>query len=217
MAIPLAALPAIVQGAGSLAQLVGGAASLVGQERPEYEMPEGLRQSFALARARVTDPYMTGYGKALDNLNLSAVNAMKAASQTGGGAESIASVHGAMNQGANQLAIANEESQDRDYQHLDQVLGAVAQDEQLQFQMNEFAPYAQRQQEGRDIVGAGFENLFGAADKFGLMSLAEKYGQGGTGRQPTSSLVMQKLNMLQNNAANLSNNFFGRKVTMLGQ
>ena len=44
-----------------------------------------------------------------------------------------------------------------------------------QFQMNEFAPYAQAYQEGRQMTGAGFENIYGALSGIANITMANQY------------------------------------------
>ena len=52
----------LAQGVVGLGQTIGGALSSA--KRPEYELPPALRESLALARINVANPYSAGYGQA---------------------------------------------------------------------------------------------------------------------------------------------------------
>lgn len=168
MALPAAAIPAIIQGATGLAQAIGGGASLLTNRRPEYEIPESLRQSLAIAQAQFADPYMPGYERAREDISLGMSNAVRAA-QEGGNAQM--GFQGAVAEAGAQtrkLAGQNEMAQQRDAERLQQVLQVMSQAEDMEFQMNEFAPFSDRQQMSSDIFGAGLENIIGGAQTYAL-------------------------------------------------
>lgn len=166
----------LLQAAAGTSQLAGGAFSLFDNERPERDIPDSLRQSMALAKIRFSDPYMAGYSEAKEGIDLATANALSAAQEGGAIQESAAGIAGQQNTAMRELAAANEADQDRDFDELQRMLQVMSQQEDMQFQMNEFAPFADRAQEGRDMVGAGFENIYGALDDFGLYSMSGRYG-----------------------------------------
>lgn len=162
--MPLPLLPAAIQGGLALAQLAGGA--LKKSQRPEYKIPDSLKQSLALSKIRAMDPNMAGYGEAKTNIDLSTANTIQAATQSGNAQESLAAIMGQESTSLRNLAAQNEASQRADVQDYGRELSEYSRYEDMKFQLNELDPYKDAAQEKRDIVGAGIENLFGAADKF---------------------------------------------------
>ncbi len=63
----------------------------------------------------------------------------------------------------------SEQGQRQDLQNLQQMSQQYAQAQDTEFQMNEFAPFADKAQEKRDMFGAGLENLMGAGTSFALL------------------------------------------------
>lgn len=167
MGLPLAALPLIIQGATGAAQLVGSLAKKA--KRPEYEIPSGLRSALAVAQTMVSNPNMEGYSQAVDQSNLATANMVSAAQQAGNAQESVASVAAAQGAQLREITQMNEQSQRQDLEGLQKMLQVYSQAQDQEWQMNEFAPYADAAQEKRDVFGAGLENVFGAGLSFAML------------------------------------------------
>lgn len=197
MALPLAAIPAIIQGATGLGQLVGSLATKA--ERPKYEIPSALRSALAVAQTMVSDPKMAGYDLAAEQMNLATANMISAAQQGGAAQESVASIAAAQGGQLRDLAAMNEQSQRQDIQNLQGMLQAYAQAQDTEFQMNEFAPFMDKYQQKRDVFGAGLENIMGSGSSFALLGqaggLAEMIKKGGANN------VLKLLQGLQNTGA----------------
>lgn len=159
----------LAKGAIGVGQLIGGSAGIFGTKRPKYEIPEALRQSVSLARLRYADPMSPGYSEAEANVDLATANQIRAAQESGNPQESLGAITGAQNEAYRDLAQMNEESQYRDEVMLSQELGKMAEAENLQFQLNELAPFQDAFRESRDVFGAGIENLTGALDEYGIV------------------------------------------------
>lgn len=139
-------------------QAIGGFAKTL-KKRPEYGIPEGAKQALAIAQAQAADPNMPGYSQAKDQTDLATANALNVARETGAAAYGTQAAV-AQAQAANRdLAAMNETAQRADMQNLQGAQMAMADRQDLQFQMNEFAPYSDAVQEGRDMFGAGLENI----------------------------------------------------------
>lgn len=192
MPIPAVMIPSLISGGVGLAQTIGGALGSFGAKRPKYEIPESLKQSVALARIRTQDPYAPGYTQAKENLDLAAANALYASQQSGNAQIGLGEIVGQTEAGYRNLQEQNIQSQQRDISEYQSALGEMAKAEDLQFQMNEFAPYAQKYQQSRDIFGAGLENIMGAARDYGLIQSSGVMGgsasQGARGIEPLSPL-----------------------------
>lgn len=183
--------PSLAKGAIGAGQLIG--SLLSGRnERPDYKIPDSVRMSLALAKARAANPYASGYTQQRDNLGIQSANLIRAAQQGGNATEAVASIQSGLNKGVRDLAQRGAQEQRQDEQLLTQELGRYGQYEDKEFQMNEFAPYAQKEQESRDVFGAGLENIMGSLDEFGVGSASGLFGGGGKSRStadPMASLA----------------------------
>lgn len=166
MALPAlaAAIPALSMGVGGAQTLIG-ALGMLGNKRPDYEIPETVRQSLALAEMKFADPEIAGYDQAKANLDISAANAVQGAIQSGTGSEALGGIVGQQEQGYRQLAAMGAQQQEADFAGLQQSLNNFAAYEDMEYQMNEFAPYAQKFQLFSDMIGGGLENTMQGMDK----------------------------------------------------
>lgn len=139
-------------------QAIGGFAKTL-RKRPEYDIPEGAKQALAIAQAQAADPNMPGYSQAKDQIDLATANALDVARQTGAAAYGTQAAVAQAQAANRELAGMNETAQRADIQNLQGAQMAMADRQDLQFQMNKFAPYADAVQEGRDMFGAGLENI----------------------------------------------------------
>jgi hypothetical protein len=183
-----AALPAISMGIGGV-QTLAGVMGLLGNQRDDYEIPDSVKQAMAMAQMRVADPKAPGYDQAKSNIDLQTANALNQAVQTGSGTEALASVVGAQDQAYRGLAEMSARSQDMDLDRLQQSLQMYANYEDQEFQMNEYAPYAQKFQLFSDMVGGGLENIYQGMDR---SLLTQQGGSTQPGRQvpPLAPLPM---------------------------
>ena len=180
---------ALGQGILGGAQMIGGFFSK--GNRPDYEIPPALRESLALARLNVADPNAPGYGQAKAQADLTLSNQLAAAQQQGNPQESIQALAGAQQKTMRDLEMYNQQSQQQDYAGLQGELGKLQQAQDLQFQMNEFAPYADKSQQSKNMIGGGLQNLYNAGDMFAQMDMIKKqYSQ--TATSPAKS-SMQNL------------------------
>lgn len=143
--------PAVIQMVAGLAK---GIASF---NRPKYNASAEDEEALAIARAKAADKQMPGQSQIEDAISLSSANALAASSASGG--ENIAAIQAADNKSRIDLGIASANHQDMDTANLQQGLRAMGEKRDLEFQMNKFAPYAQNYQEGRQMVGAGLQNM----------------------------------------------------------
>jgi len=145
-------------------------------------MPEAVRQSLALAKMNVANPYSPGYSQAKAESDLTAANQLNAAQQQGNPMEAIQTIAGAQQKANRDLQMYNEQDQKSDVGNLQGELAKVAQAQDLMFQMNEFAPYQDKSQQSKNMIGGGLENLFGAGGQLAEMDLLGKiYGESPVG------------------------------------
>ena len=167
----LAALPSLIQTIAGATQLAGGASRLNNLERPQYQIPQEAKSALTLAAQRAGDPESLAISNARRQSNLNFANAINAARLSGGGTAAAPALLAQANMQANQIAANQDQYRlAMEGEYMGQ-LGQMAQRRDMQFQMNEFAPYAQTYNEGREMLGGGFENLYAGIG--GLSSLGQ--------------------------------------------
>lgn len=163
--VTLAMLASIGIGVG---QLASGSNALSDAERPTREVPESLRRTEALSEMLAADAKFAGYDVAREESEMTAANQLRAAAEYGNSSETIGQVGGQMQENMRRLAQINQQDQRQDLQQLANVRSQIGQEEAINWQYNEFAPYAEQVQRGEDMVGAGLENIVGGVAGYGL-------------------------------------------------
>jgi hypothetical protein len=154
------AIPSIFRTIQGSRQIREGNQGLAGLDRPIYEMPEEVQRQLALSGAAYADPSMPGQQMMTDQTTQASSNAIAASREAGNPFATIASVQA--NQQAGMQNIGMQAAQFQENQRLQYMkqLQQVAGYRDTEFQMNEFAPYAQKYNEYRDMIGAGNKNLY---------------------------------------------------------
>ena len=153
---------AIAQGAVGLGQTIG--SWFKKDKRPEYKMPDALKQSLALAQMNVGSR-APGYSQAVDEANLITSNQLGAVQNR---AEAVQGIAGAQQAQMRDINRMDAESERQDRLNLQNTLSQVAQAQDQEFAANELAPYQDAAREKRDMFGAGMENIFGALNLAGV-------------------------------------------------
>lgn len=169
-----ALIPYLVQGIAGMFQESEGT-DLANTPRPDYKIPDEVNQSLAISKANFADQTMPGESRLRDQNNLAAQNALKALTEGGGSLSGISGIQAQQSKFAGDIQTKAAEYQRKDEQIYQQSLQTMADYKDQQFQMNEFAPYAQAYQEGRQMAGAGFENIYGALSGIANITMANQY------------------------------------------
>ena len=198
MPIPLAlpilsaavsAIPSIFQGSVASKQMREGQELLRGLERPEKSVPTATQQALTLAAAEYADPTMPGENLMRNRVAASSANAISAAQEGGNPLAVIGKIQANQNKANQNIGIASAERQRLDsasYQNMLNVFGKY-QDENWHY--NKLAPYQEKYNEGREMIGAGQQNMFGALDRLASIGGTFMNTIGGNGIKvtPTSA------------------------------
>ena len=199
----MGAIPSLFQGAVGLGQLIGGNRQLRNLKRPEYNIPGESFNQLALNQQAYADPYSVGELRAQNNIGLSGANAVAAARDSGNLSAMAPAIAAQQNAGYNTLQTQVEGDRERRRQALMQSLDMMAAQRDKAWQLNEYAPYADKYAEARQRIGAGQENIMGALG--GLSSVGQLYA---ASRQDNSINPQQAASVssnVTNNAANGQN------------
>lgn len=169
MALPLAAIPVAIKGISGIAQMISGR-RLMNTERPVREIPAEAQIALTLAQKRAGAQSLTERNTNL-GAALAASNANRVARQSGNAA-AIVGVQAQQGATMREGAVAGVRERMGNEAVFRQELANMAQQKDLNFQFNEFAPYAEKVQRGSDMFGAGAKNLFGALDQASMLGQA---------------------------------------------
>lgn len=166
-------IPAFIPAAIAGAQLIGGLIGRFTAKRPKREIPESAKRTLAISQIQAASPYAPGYGQAREGVDVSAANALAAAQASGNVAAAIQGIVGQRQAANRDLVAQNLQYQAGAQQRLQGALGMMAEEEDRQFQINEFAPYADRIRLSEDLIGAGVTNLNSSAGMAGVAGIGE--------------------------------------------
>ena len=189
------AIPAIFKGLQGTKQMAEGELGLAGLKRPKYEMPEEVARALTMRQTAFADPYMPGQGVMTDRAEQQAANAYAQSVEAGNPFAAISSIQANSNQALQNIGVSSAQYQAQDANNLVQMLQTVAGYRDQEFQMNEFAPYAQKSQEYRDMIGAGNKNMYGAMDQ--IAGAIGSMGAGMLAKDAISGMSQQSLSQQQ--------------------
>lgn len=155
------------------AQLIGGIIKGIGNKRPEYQIPKEAQAALRLSQVNYADPFMPGEQRAYDQNMLAAANAARMYTESGAGVAGAAAVQAGQSKGAMDISVQSAMFKQRQLQNLQGQLGTMAEYKDKQWQMNKFAPYAQRYNESREMIGAGITNISGAMSGMSKLGAAQ--------------------------------------------
>lgn len=198
-----AAAPAIYNLITGATQKRKGQQLLDGLERPIYQRPSDIDNLLSIAKGEYADPRFAGQQAYENRLNQNQANAIQAAGDYGNPMHLLANVLAQGNFGAQNVASMQQQDQKADYAALNQAGQTMAGYKDTEWQMNKFAPYSEKYNEGREMIGAGQYNM--ATGIQGLSNVAvgllnqmkpraTRYEAGLAGQQATQNYSSQSSN-----------------------
>lgn len=173
----LSIAPSLLKAGLGISQVIKGRRTLNGLERPEYNMPGEVSTNTTLAAQAYSDPNTAAQVQAGNAIGASSANATAAAMQSGGGA-ALAPQIAANEQNARlNLAVQTDAVKQQQQQVLMGALKTQGEYKDQEWQMNKFAPYADKALEARQQIGGGEQNIYNALDgvsALGSMFLGNK-------------------------------------------
>ena len=173
--IPIATLGLLAKGIVGGTQLIGGLSGLARNKRPKYKTPGAATSALGIAQEQANRMEMPGQSTMYGKIDQQGANMLEAAREYGmAGLASLPAIQAKM-QGS-KLDVGMQAAQWRDQKQaaLQQALGTYAGYQDQEFQMNEFAPFKDKQQRSQNAIGAGAQNLIGGIDTYTMLSLLNK-------------------------------------------
>lgn len=141
------------------------------KNRPEYEIPDATKNAYNTAQREYKYGEIPGMGELMDRIALGEANALETSKQSGDALGAVSSIQAGSRKAEADLGMANAQFRQS---NLDRVLAtsaAMAAAEDREFQMNEFAPWADRYKFDQEMVGASNRALTGGIDNLSSMFL----------------------------------------------
>lgn len=170
MPLPLALIPSIFEAGVGLTQLFGGDDQLKNLERPKYETPKEMLTALGLAKAEFADPRFAGQSQMEAKVDQNVSQALQVAQSRGSGMQSVAGIAAAGNQAQQDIGAEAARQQRADREGYQNMLRLISDYRDKEFQMNEFAPYMDKYNEGRERIGAGQQNIYTALDQMSAIT-----------------------------------------------
>lgn len=165
-------------------------------ERPVFRTPDEALQILTMAQQAYADPTVPGQQVAEDRIGQNFSNVISAASQAGNPFAVLSGAQANANQSALDVMTSGQQYKDRQRMELNDALGMIAGYRDTEFQMNEFAPWADKTQfalnDYRDYRNAGNKNIasgIGGLSNIALSMLSSGIGSNPVGTAPNPSTL----------------------------
>ena len=172
---------AAIQGATGLAQMIGGLS--MKNKRPDYVDNDNINKQETLARNRLKNPY-AGADKAVESADLGMANNIDAirSGKAGGRVDEAALFNTAA---SNRLAVSDKTDANTRLAEasLSDVLTSQQGYQEKKWDYNKNQPFQEKAALKSSLIGAGAENMFGAAGDFADEEMQKDYLGGGTRRR----------------------------------
>lgn len=168
-------IPGLFQAGTGLFQAIKGRKGLKNLERPQYEIPAEAEAELAMAASNYLSGQMPGEGRAADRLDVAAANAGAMAADSGNALGMSSAIQANESAGINDLSDHVAQYSMEMGQRYQQALGMMAGYRDRQWQINKFAPYAEKANEYREMIGAGQTNIMnglGSLSSIGVSALS---------------------------------------------
>lgn len=187
MAIPIATLGLLAKTALGASQLVGGLIGSASNKRPKYSIPTGAQAALGIANEQANRMAMPGESAMYGKIDQEGANMLAAAREYGmAGLASLPAIQARMQGSKIDVGMQSAKWRDQKQAQLQQAQGTYAGYQDQEWQMNDFAPFKDKQQRSQNAIGAGAKNIIGGIDTFSMLSLLDK-GAGAPGA-PASGL-----------------------------
>lgn len=163
-------------GLGAL-QGAGGLGGMLSNKRPQFEIPQAAQQALGIANMRANSN-MPNYNASIANAQLGTANTIAAAKESGNPLTVLPQLQANENAAMRGIENQNLQYHDNAVQNQQQQLQRQADYQEQEFQLNEFAPYADKQNRSNQLIGSGISNITGALDSAASTMMMDKLLQG---------------------------------------
>lgn len=141
------------------------------KNRPKYQIPDQAKQALSMALSQTGN--MPGFTAQQERIDVSAANMIQNAVLSGNPLAALGSIQANQNKAGTDLTTRNAEYRITAADRATQALGTYAGYKDMQFQMNEFAPWKDQYQMNQNRFGAGSKNMYSGLDS--ISSIASAY------------------------------------------
>lgn len=156
----IAGIPSLAMGAY---QAIKGY-QLGNQERPEYEIPDSVKQMLGMAKTQASQVGLPGQSVIEQNISGTTARGANILERSTQGSQLLGGITDLVTGEQQQLAnigIAGEQQNIANQQNLQKALNTYAQYEDKAYEINELQPYLQAVQQAQALTSAGIQNIVG--------------------------------------------------------
>ena len=158
----------IVQGAKALiggVQAIKGAQTLENAKRPEYQTPDEVKQNLTDAQLSEIEGLPAAQrNKYIQDIQRNQAAVLKSSGDRMGGISGLGGIADASNQAMGNIFMQDVMARQQAKNRLSQARTEMAGYRDKAYKLNELDPYLSKVQQGQANLGAGLQNLMGAAD-----------------------------------------------------
>lgn len=134
--------------------------------RPEYTIPEAVQENVDRAKREFQHGELPGYTDFLDRAAIASANAISASQQGGNALGNISAIQSNLARQERDLGIANQNYRTSMLDRLTNANRDLAQQQQMEFQMNEFAPWLDKYNFNTQMTNLANQRWTTAIDSF---------------------------------------------------
>lgn len=138
--------------------------------RPQYEIPQAAKNALALVQSQIGD--MPGTAVEQQRIDMTAANMVQAAMQTGNPLGALGAIQANQTAAGLNLATSNARFRTEASYRAADAMNQYAQYKDMEFQMNEYAPWKDQYQLYENMYGAGSKNVHSGLDSFSQIASA---------------------------------------------
>ena len=168
-------------GSAAIKGIVGAAQGFKGRNilknttRPDYEIPEEIKQNLTQAQlAELEGLPAEQKAEYLKQINRSASSALANSSNRMAGISGLGGILDSQNNAFSNLLSMDAQARDRNRANTSMARNQMASYKDNQFQLNKMDPFMNKVAEGQALTGAGIQNTMGAIDDVGAILLQQK-------------------------------------------
>lgn len=138
------------------------------KNRPEYEIPESLKDAYGEAQRQYEFGEIPGYSEMMGRIGQSEANAVDAAQQGGNALGMIPLIQANTNKASQDLEVANADFRQSNLDRVLRMSQAMSAAEDREFQMNDMAPWRSEYNFNQNMTGLSNQMFTSAIDNLGF-------------------------------------------------
>lgn len=162
----------IAQGGVGAYQLIKGSAELANNKRPEYQIPDEIKNNLTMAQQQALEGLPEEQRKIfIENIQRSSANAISQAQDRRSGLVGLTGIAQSESDAYRNLLAMDVAARQANQANVVAANKEMAAYKDQEFEANQMEPYRYKQNQANAMIGSGMQNLFGAAQGAAMQSI----------------------------------------------